>query len=528
MTVLLVDDQISILSGLISGIDWDTLGITTIRTAISAAAAKEILLNEPVDLVLCDIEMPGGNGLSLLRWARMQKLDFVCIFLTSHADFLYAKEAIQLDCFDYILQPARYEDIQATITRAITQVHLSSHKKELEQYGAIARNRIPLLTQNLFIDWIAGQELSIPSLLHDIKLLGIASKEKDPVFVLYAHLIKWKTDPWPMQEWNFFLNNMVTEVYANAECSILPFSIDIHSFGWLIWSPEKEHLSQTIIEKPIQTVYEILAEHFPCNVAFYMTSQCTLGTLNQYAGVLLRLRQNNLLSRTGIFSTDNQKKVLTKQILFDVTQLQRIESLLIEHKGDIAYSEIDQFLNSMQTEKMVLSDLHNLWIQFQHITLNVLQLQAYRIADYFPILEQGQHSKNLNEFRISIQKITQIFCDDNDSENKYSDLKNKITSYVEEHIDQPITVSDVASALYMNPDYLSRQFKIYSGMSLKEYIVNRKMQSAQILLKTTALPVSVIASSVGYDNFPHFSQAYKKVMGLSPTEERTGHFVKKV
>ena len=67
MTVLLVDDQIRVLSGLISGLDWDTLGVTSIRTASSAAKAKEILSQEPVDILLCDIEMPGENGLSLLE-----------------------------------------------------------------------------------------------------------------------------------------------------------------------------------------------------------------------------------------------------------------------------------------------------------------------------------------------------------------------------------------------------------------------------------------------------------------------------
>ncbi len=83
MTVLLVDDQIRVLSGLISGLDWDTLGVTSIRTASSAAKAKEILSQEPVDILLCDIEMPGENGLSLLRWARNKGMDFVCVFLTS-------------------------------------------------------------------------------------------------------------------------------------------------------------------------------------------------------------------------------------------------------------------------------------------------------------------------------------------------------------------------------------------------------------------------------------------------------------
>ena len=119
MTVLLVDDQINILSGLISGLNWDSLGVTAIRTAGNAMQAKRVLQSEAVDVLLCDIEMPGENGLSLLRWAHSKGYFPVCIFLTSHADFLYAKEAIQLNCFDYILQPARYDEIQITIQRAI-------------------------------------------------------------------------------------------------------------------------------------------------------------------------------------------------------------------------------------------------------------------------------------------------------------------------------------------------------------------------------------------------------------------------
>lgn len=140
MTVLLVDDQISILSGLISGLDWNNLGITSIKTADNAAQAKEILRQEPVDIMLCDIEMPGENGLSLLRWARNRGMDFICVFLTSHADFLYAKEAIQLNCFDYILQPARYDEIQATVSKAIARAKTSGIEKQLEQFGAVAKN----------------------------------------------------------------------------------------------------------------------------------------------------------------------------------------------------------------------------------------------------------------------------------------------------------------------------------------------------------------------------------------------------
>ncbi len=72
----------------------------------------------------------------------------------------------------------------------------------------------------------------------------------------------------------------------------------------------------------------------------------------------------------------------------------------------------------------------------------------------------------------------------------------------------------------MNADYLSRQFKTETGISLKEYIVGQKMEAVKSLLKTTTLPVSVIASKMEYENFSYFSQLYRKTMGVSPSEER--------
>lgn len=48
------------------------------------------------------------------------------------------------------------------------------------------------------------------------------------------------------------------------------------------------------------------------------------------------------------------------------------------------------------------------------------------------------------------------------------------------------------------------------------------MESAQILLRTTALPIGVIASKLGYDNYSHFSQIYRKTFGISPSDERRG------
>lgn len=95
-----------------------------------------------------------------------------------------------------------------------------------------------------------------------------------------------------------------------------------------------------------------------------------------------------------------------------------------------------------------------------------------------------------------------------------------IREYVRNHINQDIKRSDLAELVHLNIDYLSRIFKRDTGMTLNDYIVNEKISVAQNLLRTTKLPVNLIATKVGYSNFSYFSKLYKKINGVSPVEER--------
>lgn len=521
MTVLMVDDQISILSGLISGIDWDVLGVTAIRTADNARQAREILTNEPVDILLCDIEMPAENGLSLLRWARNEHMDFVCVFLTSHADFLYAKEAMQLGCFDYILQPARYEDIQATIAKAITRVKKSNLSKELEQYGTLAKNHTASLFQNLFLDWNAGKSLSVSSLCTEMKRLGIDLQPESECFIILGHLFHWRTEPWPTQEWIYSVNNIMTEVYETNRYGILPFSIDSMSCGWFVYAPALRFSCPDHVLQPLQEAYSAVAGHFPCKFAFYVTPVVLLEQINAQSADLLHAKQNNILRESGIFCPARQPEKFRITRFPDVAQLRRWEKLLSEGRGKSVYPEAARYLDAIADKGGLNWDtLRGFWIQFQQIVLNAAWAAGLHSERFLPLLEAGYNAQSLDEMLTAIRKLTDCFVQDDRTLQNEKKLIEKIEWYVEDNIDQPIGVSDIASALFMNPDYLSRLFKNEKGVSLKEYIVSRKMQSAQVLLRTTSLPVSIIASKLGYDNFSHFSQAYRKKMGVSPTDER--------
>lgn len=135
MTLLIVNDEILTVKILKDDINWCNYGIDDVYTACSAKDAKKLIEDKSIDIILCDIEMPGENGISLLRWIREHNFSIECIFLTCHANFEYAKEAIMLDCRNYILIPARNEEIGEAVQKVIMQIQTKREEKIILEYG---------------------------------------------------------------------------------------------------------------------------------------------------------------------------------------------------------------------------------------------------------------------------------------------------------------------------------------------------------------------------------------------------------
>ena len=99
-------------------------------------------------------------------------------------------------------------------------------------------------------------------------------------------------------------------------------------------------------------------------------------------------------------------------------------------------------------------------------------------------------------------------------------LFHDIAGYIEHEIDQPLKVSDIAANFDYNDKHLSRLFKRYTGVSLKQYILNQKLKRADFLLMDSTIPVSDIAFRVGYSSYHTFERAYVANRGMTPTAFR--------
>ena len=89
---------------------------------------------------------------------------------------------------------------------------------------------------------------------------------------------------------------------------------------------------------------------------------------------------------------------------------------------------------------------------------------------------------------------------------------------IEQNIDQPHTIRELARKVAMNECYLKKGFKTVTGRTIHEYQQELRIAKAKELLQHDGLSVTDVANTLGYSSISHFSTAFKRVTGLKPCE----------
>ena len=154
MNVLLVDDDRFVVAALEKKINWEQLTVTEVLTAFNIRQAQKIIEKNSIDICVCDIEMPGGSGLDLLSWVRESGKEIQFIFLTSYADFDYAKKAIELSSLDYQLKPIDFDTLSHILEKAVSKVRknaaLTQTKADSQKWKDNYRYIVDLFWKELF------------------------------------------------------------------------------------------------------------------------------------------------------------------------------------------------------------------------------------------------------------------------------------------------------------------------------------------------------------------------------------------
>lgn len=98
-----------------------------------------------------------------------------------------------------------------------------------------------------------------------------------------------------------------------------------------------------------------------------------------------------------------------------------------------------------------------------------------------------------------------------------------LIAYIDRHLTGSLSLQKMSQALHLSEGHLSRSFKKFMGLTLQDYITNKRIDKATELLKDGA-SVQDAAYASGYENYAHFIRSFKKTKGLSPGKFRKQHY----
>ena len=121
----------------------------------------------------------------------------------------------------------------------------------------------------------------------------------------------------------------------------------------------------------------------------------------------------------------------------------------------------------------------------------------------------GEEENYEEVFKVFLEDFNNLYYNDDD-------LIVSIKEYARQNYSKNISLATVADSVYLHPVYLSRFFKMKTGMNFSDYLFDVRMMNAIKLLKTNKYKVNEISKMVGYNDYKYFSKLFKEYTGMTP------------
>lgn len=521
MNILIIDDQISVLKGITSGVNFDKVGISKIFTATNVSEAKKIIQTNDISIILTDIEMPGENGLSLSKWVSENYPSIIIILLTSHASFKYAKESIRLGCFDYIVQPAPYHEIEDAIMRAVSKI---MSDRQIKQYYSM--EMISNIVLNLFSHNPSNKQQSINSL----NQIGYPIKEDSNIQAIIVDIYPYSVSDSPAYSDSYIFIKLDESVGKSFNAPLIYSLICLNRFKqFVVLLFCNNNSLDTLTRDAFDNFYKTISKEICPELSCYASPRSKLTDIRDTIYVAHQLLSNNVAKKPGMFFSDTN--VLVSGATNIIENIARWTKLLEDNQFSLLEENIFSYLNfyvsinrlnldSLCEFHQQLTKIFFVYSYRKNIDIMGLFTNEYNYNDYM------NSFKDVKSLKKGISFIINAIVNASSADESKNDVQ-RAKEYILANISNNISVKDVADYVHLSPEYFSKLFKKETGENVKNYILRIKVDAAKDLLENPNIPVSMVAAEVGYSNFSHFTQMFKKHEDITPSEYRKQYMKKK-
>jgi two-component system response regulator YesN len=534
--LLIVEDEEKIRNGLATRVAWDELGFRVCGLAANGIEALQIMEKERPHVVMTDVRMPEMDGLKLAEVINKQYPSTNVLILSGFADFEYARQAIKLKIYDYLLKPTDKKILINTFRclklRKDQEEFLNKKQREkqfhinagLEKYKEYFLSKL-LHGEYPFIYTIQEQ-------LHSLEL----SLDGNCFCVCTLHIDL--PDRILEDEWHnnrdllkFSYANIVGELLDLTGCGAVHVTgIDSMSiiFSYVNETELKKHMPP-LIQNAMNCINKLIFGGMA--KLFAGVGKTYNNILNVHTSFLesgKALDKRFFETGTTIFTYDEDMHLDNENRLVKGYRedSNKIVSATLSGQTDELVPML-KALNASLASKKNVQDIRNYYYVLCFLLKSSLAEfdigdQIIQDLDFEDVIFSANHIHELSSY------VEKIFVDASrriaESQDKDNSFKQKVIGevkrYIEQHYKENLSLKMIGQHVHLSPSYISFLFKEVTGETYTEYLKYIRIQNAKALLKHVNLKIYEIAERVGYNDYKYFTLQFKKITGMSPTEYR--------
>ncbi len=520
--VLLVDDEEDIRVGISRKMNWAELGFVLVGEAENGQEALELAEALEPDVVLTDIKMPFMDGLELCRIlsGRLPASKFVVF--SGFDEFEYAKQAIRMNVFEYILKPISAAELSGVLQRLKEQLDTErTERQSTEAFRRRYEESLPVLRELFYTHLLEGRvppeqaaeraarlELDFTGKTWAAALAHIdgAADRRELAALSVRQLLE---ENLALEGWN-----CRTFLYGDA-AAVLAASQGSGSVYAFI--------------EALNRVCALAESYLGLTLTMGVGAPCAgLEGLPQSAeGARGALDYRGLVGAGRAIYIGDLEPDAGERISFDENDERELAGAVKLGGEAEVRTAVGRLTEKVRRSGLAASQCNLFFLEILTCLLRLARSAALEVDEVFGTDFTGAvQVTDFSSFTAmgewclerSLRIQTLIRRQRTDSAGQ-SVERAKV--YIREHYgESDLSVERLCDHLHLSPAYFSTLFKRETGMSFTAYVTVTRMEAAAAALRGSEEKTYLIARRCGYEDANYFSYVFKRHFGVTPTKYR--------
>lgn len=481
-----------------------------VEEAENGEKALQFLQTHKADILFTDIKMPFMDGLQLAERAAAIQPKLKIVILSAFGEFEYAKRAIRLDVFHYLLKPIEVDEFTEVMHQVI---RLCEEDRERER-------RESMLMEGYRKGLLYEKERFMLDLLHG-SLLPEAYEAK-------AREAKWGWDQ--SVALRLLLLDMDRKFFESADKrfdeelgEILPWQfeyVNLNEYQSILFL---RHMKETGKSENLHDAGSKLQEHLKTGyganavLVFSGVLHEWVQISSEYERMDQELENKFFYPEPPVLLTEIRQKPY-EPASDDLNQtVEEIAQLLKRREKDMLRNRIEQLFGDMEETKS-FSTIYVKYICTEIVKAFLESGERSEPGDFQLMAERIFKTPNLHQLKHLLIDLIDKKTP-NGSEPPRKSIE-QVLQLIHRDYRHDISLESLAEKVYLSPSYLSRLFKSETGTSIVKYITSYRLKMASDLLRMTNKKIVDISTEVGYTNFSYFCSIFRNYYGATPSEYR--------